>query len=699
MTMARVVSEIDRLIEEGLSLYGEGDLDGALLLWERVLVIEPENAQANSYVDYVRMNYELLTSDSSSDDDTPFGIGSDEPEYQIEISPGDSSEEPAPMFMDGRDHGWGLGDEATGRSAQLPKAITLELEAEEPPPGGDPATFEAGRGGEDVSFDIATREYPGGRGRPARKLLDDGPPPAEPADFNEVTPGFGSAEDVLTPHGFGSQTTDVRRRDLGFVQPTEPGHRADTEPGQRAGTEPGHRAGTEPGHRAGPGPGQRANTGPGQRANTGPPELRMTLRTPNVLPAPLTDVSPAQPDANEDAIEDLTEELDPRTVTADLEPDDGPPGPPGLELDLGIHPDALADPSAPYAALDLDLPAMPSPSTAPVRTDSRSGPVAAPDRASADLLASLPSPQPTAGMTRPMPAQTRPPAFDPPHGAAAKAAGGERPTRDITLEPTETELAAAGIAPTQELPYVMRLDPRLAHHPNPDPLPQPAFGSTLDFADKPTHPRTKHPTPRALEPIITAPTRDLGLRYERRPATDDETTGQVDLYRRRPMTLNGQPEPVAMDPIDARSADILEQVDSGAPAIETREERTRRRISALLDRAVVWGRDAEVDRAVTAVDLALSEDPNSALAQKLIHRNRETIMSAFQAYLGDLSRTPVLARPLHELGSAPISPRAAFLLSRVDGTLSLDEILDVSGMPRLEAYRYLCQLFLRGILR
>ena len=49
--------------------------------------------------------------------------------------------------------------------------------------------------------------------------------------------------------------------------------------------------------------------------------------------------------------------------------------------------------------------------------------------------------------------------------------------------------------------------------------------------------------------------------------------------------------------------------------------------------------------------------------------------------------------------SAPISPRAAFLLSRVDGTLSLDEILDVSGMPRLEAYRYLCQLFLRGILR
>lgn len=75
------------------------------------------------------------------------------------------------------------------------------------------------------------------------------------------------------------------------------------------------------------------------------------------------------------------------------------------------------------------------------------------------------------------------------------------------------------------------------------------------------------------------------------------------------------------------------------------------------------------------------------------------MLNVFQAFLGDLQRQPMLARPLHELASAPISPRAAFLLSRIDGQLSMDELLDVSGMPRIEAYRYLCQLFLRGILR
>jgi hypothetical protein len=153
------------------------------------------------------------------------------------------------------------------------------------------------------------------------------------------------------------------------------------------------------------------------------------------------------------------------------------------------------------------------------------------------------------------------------------------------------------------------------------------------------------------------------------------------------------------DPIDARSAQILDDIDEGAPANEPHDDRTRRRITALIEHAAEWEGQNELDKSVAAIDLALAEDPNSALAQKLIHRNRDTIMGVFQTFVGDLQRAPILARPLHELATAPISPRAAFLLSRVDGTMSIDEILDVSGMPRLEAYRYLCQLLLRGILR
>lgn len=152
------------------------------------------------------------------------------------------------------------------------------------------------------------------------------------------------------------------------------------------------------------------------------------------------------------------------------------------------------------------------------------------------------------------------------------------------------------------------------------------------------------------------------------------------------------------DPIDACAAQILDEIDAeGGRTDEPKDDRIRRRITALLERAGAWIK-ADPERAVCAVELILSEDPNSALAQKLVHRHRDAIMAVFQSYLGNLQRKPQLERPMHELESVSITPRAAFLLSRIDGELTLDEILDVSGMPRLEAYRHLSQLFLRKIL-
>jgi tetratricopeptide (TPR) repeat protein len=204
------------------------------------------------------------------------------------------------------------------------------------------------------------------------------------------------------------------------------------------------------------------------------------------------------------------------------------------------------------------------------------------------------------------------------------------------------------------------------------------FVRPIDF-DAPTREHTA-PTrelPAGLDALVTAPTRELGLRQ----------------------LAAMQPEAAPRDPVEARAAEVLAEIDVGAPEAEPEDERTRRRITTLLERAAAWCAAGDLERAVTAIDLALAEDADSALAQKLVTRHRDTTLHVFQAFLGDMAHQPVLARPLHELASARISPRAAFLLSRVDGTLTIDEILDVSGMPRLEAYRYLCQLLLRGILR
>ncbi len=158
-------------------------------------------------------------------------------------------------------------------------------------------------------------------------------------------------------------------------------------------------------------------------------------------------------------------------------------------------------------------------------------------------------------------------------------------------------------------------------------------------------------------------------------------------------------EPVlAFDPIAAGAATLLREIDINMLPDENRDDRVRRRISSLLDLASHAAQRGELHRAVTAIDLALSQDPESALGQKLIHRHRDAILHVLQQFLGDMSHRPKVAKPMHELNGTFIGPRAAFLVSRVDGDISYDELLDVSGMPRMEAYRYLCQLAMRGVL-
>lgn len=562
----REVPEIDRLIEEGLTLYGHGDLDGALVQWEKALAIDPDNEQANSYVDYVRANYELLTSDvpEATAEGAPFGIADDVPEYQIEIQPGEiKPSQPAispPLFMDPLDEGWFIDEEfrdprysgppgisLSGRPSQ---ELTMELDADEPPPRADepadePAAQPPARASSQpgVDFDDATREYD--------KRKHAAPPPE--TEFGpDGTPGFGHPNDFQTPPGFGTQTTGVKARDLGFVKP--------------------------------------AAAKPMSSTDLGLPDRP---RAPAVAAA-----------AAASSLDELT-----------LEP------------------------------------------------PSRPAPAPASDPGDLDLISSLPSPRPAPQVPRieidtPLSGSAKHTTRDFPHQTRAPAIPAAK-----TKELSPSDLLPSG---TQTQDFDVKTMERRA-----------ALDRTQDIPNMAQAARLA-----ADNPVISAPTRDLGLRDA--AAAHDGTRADVVL---------------PFDPIDARATEIIEDVDEAAPAREAREDKTRRRITTLFEKAAQWSADGDLERAVAAVDLALSEDPNSALAQKLIHRNRETIMTVFQAYLGDLARTPQLARPLHELATAPISPRAAFLLSRIDGLLSIDEILDVCGMPRLEAYRYLCQLFLRGILR
>jgi serine/threonine protein kinase len=153
------------------------------------------------------------------------------------------------------------------------------------------------------------------------------------------------------------------------------------------------------------------------------------------------------------------------------------------------------------------------------------------------------------------------------------------------------------------------------------------------------------------------------------------------------------------DPIDARSEELLAHLDSDAPPDEMPPARAYRRIETLLHRALAYAGMGELDKAVTAVELALDEEPRTAEVHQLLQGHVDTIISVYEGMLEDPYRVPTLVRPLHELIAVPIEPRARLLLPLVDGTSTIRDLIARSGMQRLEAYHHLCQFLLRGIIR
>ena len=67
------------------------------------------------------------------------------------------------------------------------------------------------------------------------------------------------------------------------------------------------------------------------------------------------------------------------------------------------------------------------------------------------------------------------------------------------------------------------------------------------------------------------------------------------------------------------------------------------------------------------------------------------VLRAYEAAVGELSVIPRFGKATADLDS-----RAAFMMSRMDGATSADDLLDVSGMPRSEATRLLARLVLSG---
>lgn len=93
--------------------------------------------------------------------------------------------------------------------------------------------------------------------------------------------------------------------------------------------------------------------------------------------------------------------------------------------------------------------------------------------------------------------------------------------------------------------------------------------------------------------------------------------------------------------------------------------------------------------ALVVAEGILDAHPQHEEARRCRERCTEVLSQMYLARLGSLAQVVRVALSGDEIRWLSLDHRAGFLLSLVDGASSIETLLDISGMPRLEALRIL----------
>lgn len=102
--------------------------------------------------------------------------------------------------------------------------------------------------------------------------------------------------------------------------------------------------------------------------------------------------------------------------------------------------------------------------------------------------------------------------------------------------------------------------------------------------------------------------------------------------------------------------------------------------------------------ALVVAESILDAHPEDAEAKRYAQSCREVLTQMYAARLGPMDQVATVAVPTDQITWLSLDHRAGFLLSLVDGVSSMEEILDISGMSRLDALRILYTLVQQNVV-
>ncbi|MBK7775593.1 MAG: hypothetical protein IPI43_15905 [Sandaracinaceae bacterium] len=149
---------------------------------------------------------------------------------------------------------------------------------------------------------------------------------------------------------------------------------------------------------------------------------------------------------------------------------------------------------------------------------------------------------------------------------------------------------------------------------------------------------------------------------------------------------NASPLPMGLPEMDGGALTLVDRSRPSEPALDLMAE-VRARYA--LD---------DLTGALKMAELLLGADAHNAEAKQFASTCRQRLELLYTSQVGPLDATPRVDVPDTDIRWLGLDHRAGFLLSRVDGFTTLEELLDLSGMPRLEALKTVLSLVDAGAI-
>jgi hypothetical protein len=102
--------------------------------------------------------------------------------------------------------------------------------------------------------------------------------------------------------------------------------------------------------------------------------------------------------------------------------------------------------------------------------------------------------------------------------------------------------------------------------------------------------------------------------------------------------------------------------------------------------------------ALVIAEAILEANPADLEVPRYAQSCRDVLTQMYSARLGSLEQVVAVAVPSDQIRWLTLDHRAGFLLSLIDGGLTVEQILDISGMPRLDALRIMYQLLEQRVI-